>query len=195
MGLYQSGIRIKLFDPPPGTEEIFMEKWKDIVGYEGMYQVSDNGSVRSIDRIINGKIAHGKILATWFDRKGYEVVGLWKDGVRKNQRVHRLVAEAFLPNPKRFCEVNHKNESKSENAVSNLEWCDRLYNVHFGTGIARMAEYKKRPILQLSKNGEVLKRWDSISAASAELEVDDSCISKAAKGKARYIKGFIWKYA
>ena len=116
------------------------EVWKDIEGYEGYYQVSSIGRVRSVDRYVNhggksGKglsLKNGRILKPTLSGKGYPSVMLSKNSKPKRMLVHRLVAEAFIPNPYNYDEINHKSEVKTENFVENLEWCDRKYNNNYG---------------------------------------------------------------
>lgn len=106
------------------------ETWKPVKGYEGLYEVSDKGNVRSLNyRGLNGRV-HELVL---LDVKGYLKVNLWKDDEMKSHSVHRLVAEAFIPNPDGKPQVNHKDEVKSNNVVENLEWATSLENVNWGT--------------------------------------------------------------
>ena len=110
-----------------------IEVWKDIQGYEGLYQVSNFGNVRGLDRVIygngsykNGRFVKGGLLK---QRNGeYLRVNLNKDGVKKTERIHVLVANAFLPNPFNYSEINHIDGNKHNNNLSNLEWCSRSYN-------------------------------------------------------------------
>lgn len=120
------------------------EIWKDIKGYEGLYQVSNMGNVKSLDRIVNhntsktGKsLVKGTLLKFKKDKDGYLNVCLYNNGNRSYRRVHRLVAEAFVPNPKNFPLVNHKDEVKDNNCVDNLEWCTYQYNNTYGTRIEK----------------------------------------------------------
>ena len=111
--------------------------WKDIQGYEGHYQISNIGEVRSLDRDVihsNGSHFHykGRIMMSWINSSGYYEIRLSKNGKAKSFKVHRLVAIAFIPNPHEFPEVNHKNEIKTDNYVENLEWCTSEYNVNYG---------------------------------------------------------------
>ena len=106
--------------------ELKNEKWKDIAGYEGIYQVSDLGRVRSL------KFGRVKVLKGGKDRKGYLFVNLHRDGKQKTIKIHRLVAQAFIPNnDSSKTQINHKNEDKTENKVSNLEWCSAQYNLTY----------------------------------------------------------------
>lgn len=117
------------------------ETWKSVVGYEGLYEVSNLGNVRSVDRTLNckdGKIKHrkGHLLSPKTD-EGYFRVSLSKDGVKKLYKVHRLVAMAFIPNPDNLPVVNHKDEDKKNNKVENLEWCTVQYNSTYGSSVEK----------------------------------------------------------
>lgn len=109
-----------------------IEEWRKIVGYEGLYEVSSFGRVRSLDRFYY-RLHKGKFLSPTKDRYGYLTVTLNCNGKSKTIKIHRLVAQAFLPNPDNLPQVNHKDEVKSNNCVENLEWCDGKYNVNYGT--------------------------------------------------------------
>lgn len=127
-----------------------MEYWKSIKGYEGIYEISNTGKVKSLQReyensgSYSGKIKRKEIIIKQnVNRLGYHVVTLSKNGVRKFHIVYRLVAFAFLENPNSFKEVNHKDLNKSNNNVENLEWCDRKYNVnHFYYYSNKSSKYK-----------------------------------------------------
>lgn len=124
------------------------EIWKDIAGYEGLYQVSNLGRVRSLDRTIQYfrqgvlNIAHrkGKLMKQNYTSDGYFMIYLRKDNIDKYYAVHRLVAQAFIPNPDNLPYVNHKDEVKDNNCVDNLEWCTHTYNCNYGTAIERMRQ-------------------------------------------------------
>ena len=112
------------------TEEI----WRPIVGYEGLYEVSSYGRVRSLDRYDNkNHFRKGLIMKQNNDGRGYMSVILCLNGKIKKYLVHRLVAQAFIPNPDNLPEVNHKDENPENNSVTNLEWCDHSYNINYGT--------------------------------------------------------------
>ena len=111
-----------------------IEEWKSVVGYEGLYEVSSYGRVRSLDRYDRmNRFWKGRILNLCTDGGGYLFVALSSNGKEKNYLVHRMVAQAFIPNPDNLPEVNHKDEDKMNNSVDNLEWCDREYNINYGT--------------------------------------------------------------
>ena len=101
-----------------------MEEWKNVIGYEGLYEVSNKGNVRNVRR--------NTLLKLSKTNDGYIQVHLYKNGIRTGFKVHRLVAEGFLPNPNNLPEVNHKDENPINNSVNNLEWCDHKYNVNYG---------------------------------------------------------------
>ena len=124
-----------------------IEEWRNVLGYEGLYQVSNLGRVRSLSRFVGGgfcgeyKLICGKILKSFDNRNGYRQVTLHKDGERKNYYVHRLVATAFLPCPDECCVINHKDYNRSNNAADNLEWCTQAENVNYSA--VRMRKPKK----------------------------------------------------
>lgn len=116
------------------------EVWKDIKNYEGLYQISTYGRVKSFPR--KGALRKEKVLKPYKDGKNYYfVVGLHKDGKKQYKLIHRLVADAFIPNPNNLPIVNHKDENKENNNVDNLEWCTYKYNSNYGN--ARMLMSKK----------------------------------------------------
>lgn len=166
-----------------------MEIWKDIEGYEGLYQISNMGRIKSLG---NGSSNNSKekILKSSKDRGGYLRVDLYKNGKGKALTIHRLVAIAFLPNPDNLPEINHKDENPQNNCVSNLEWCNRSYNINYGT----RTEKTQKPILQFSKTGEFVRKWDGIREVERELGLSHSHISKCCKGKLKSVGGFKWCY-
>lgn len=125
-----------------------MEEWKDIVGYEGRYQVSNLGRVKSLKRKVGVKnrSTPEKILKEHLQKEGYYTVVLYKNGEPRRLSVHRIVAEAFLYNPNNYPVVNHKDENKGNNNVNNLEWCTVIYNMNYGTVGKRIAEKKRKRI-------------------------------------------------
>ena len=164
------------------------ENWKDIEEYEGLYQISDKGRIKSIgygkERILNLKR----------NTKGYLQVNLSKNGEHKWCLIHRLVALAFLSNPNNLPQVNHKDEDKTNNKVENLEWCDSKYNNNYGTKIQRQSEKISKPVLQYTKDGKFVKEWKSATYAGNILQFFSTYITKCCKGKCKSAYNFIWKY-
>lgn len=121
------------------------EVWKPVKYYEGLYEISNYGRVKSIERVIqdkNGKnkVVHEKYITQHDNGRGYLFVSLWKDNKTKKEYVHRLVAITFIPNPEKLPQVNHIDEDKQNNYVDNLEWCTCQYNNNYGTHIDRLIE-------------------------------------------------------
>lgn len=111
-----------------------MEEWKEIPGYEGLYEVSNQGNVRNVRR--------NTLLRLSKTNNGYKRVFLCKNGIKTGFQVHRLVAQSFIPNPLNLPQVNHKDEDKTNNNVDNLEWCSAKYNINFGTARIRSINTK-----------------------------------------------------
>lgn len=129
-----------------------MEQWLDINGYEGLYQVSNFGNVRSLPHVqcydyvgkgVRKRVSKGRQLLPTPTDKGYLCVTLYKHGERCTKLVHKLVAEAFIPNPLNLTQVNHKDENKINNVVTNLEWCTCKYNINYGSGNLRRSRTMK----------------------------------------------------
>lgn len=147
------------------------EIFKAIEGYEGLYEVSNLGNIKSLRKNI--------ILKPQKSNVGYLFVCLCKDGIQKNFTIHRLVAKAFLPNPNNFPEINHKDEIKTNNNVGNLEWCDHKYNLNYGNYNKNMSIIKSgkpsgwgKSISQYSKDGELIKIYNSMTEAAESIGKD-----------------------
>lgn len=166
------------------------EIWKPVLGFEGMYEVSNKGQVYSL---LKHKILKQEL------RSGYLYVNL-KHNIPK--RINRLVAEAFIPNPNNLPCVNHKDENKLNNFADNLEWCDVGYNTRYGKSIENMLESRKEksssnaetPVLQYSLDGTLIKEWHSFAEIKRELGFNIQNIHKVCQGKRKKAKGCIWKY-
>lgn len=166
------------------------EIWKDIEGYEGLYQVSNLGRVKSLNF---NHTNEEKILKPKKERKGYLRIGIYKNNIQKYYSVHRLVAEAFLSNTNNFPEVNHRDENKENNCVSNLEWCDKKYNCNYGTRNKRRVEKQSKQVFQLDLQGNFIKEWESTMECGRNGFIQ-SQISLCCNGKRNKHKGYIWKY-
>ena len=120
-----------------------IEEWRPIEGYEGLYEVSSYGRVRSLDKYDSmNRFLRGRILRLFTDGLGYLRAQLYSNSKRKSFLVHRLVAQAFIPNPDNLPQVNHRDENPSNDNVDNLEWCDGKYNVNYGTRIDRIRDIR-----------------------------------------------------
>ena len=128
-----------------------MEVWKDIPGYEGLYQVSSLGRVKSFPRP-GTHSQQEQIMKQTPDQKGYLRLWLCKGGKGKNVKIHRLVAEAFIPNENNLPQVNHKDENKGNNSVDNLEWCDNRYNAIYNDRMQKIARKLSRKVKCLETN-------------------------------------------
>ena len=165
------------------------EIWKDVIGFEGHYQVSNKGKVRSIK---NNKIKELKPYKE-IKRCGYLSVYLRLPGQKFTKKVHRLVAEAFIPNPNGFPEVNHIDENKENNCVENLEWCTGEYNLCYGTRLKRISESNKMKVAQYSLNGELLEVFNSQGEAAEKTNSTQGGISDCIRGRIKTHNGYVWK--
>lgn len=167
------------------------EVWRYVPGYEGLYMVSNKGRVKSLNYHRSGKerMLKGRKLPN-----GYLQVDLYKGGKMTKYTVHRLVAMAFIPNPKNLPEINHKDEDKSNNCVENLEWCTHQYNLNYGTRISRTVEKTGKPVIQRSLDGEFIREWKSMSEIYRQLGFKQGAISMCCSGKRKQCYGFIWRY-
>lgn len=186
------------------TEE--KEVWKDIPEYQDFYQISNFGRVRALQRTIlhkpsvkfpNGRkvVYKERELIPSTDNNGYLFIQLYKNGNFKSKRIHRLVAETFLPNPQNLEQVNHIDENKTNNCVNNLQWCSPKYNVNYGTGKYRKVR-NNIPVLQFSKQGEFIAEYNSATAATIALGIPQFYardILRVCRGVGKTVQGFIWK--
>ena len=156
---------------------------KDIKGYEGLYGITTEGNVYSYKR--------KRFLKPGVNQKGYLYVILCKDGKTKIYTIHRLVAEAYIPNTENLPQVNHRDENKTNNCLQNLEWCDASYNTNYGTRNEKVSNSKKIPILQFDLDGNFIREWSSATDVGKELQGN---ICNCLKGKLPSAYGFVWKY-
>lgn len=182
---------------------VISEEWKDIQGFEGFYQVSNLGHIRSVDRFVKShhgkRIAKGKMLSPSKSKQtGYSQIHLYKFGSVYRYNVHSLVAKAFIPqNGKPY--VNHKDGQKENNSADNLEWVTNAENHYHAVRIGANKNYgannyKARTVLQLDKDGNVVKKWECIKDAERVLGIHAPNILKCCNGKRKTTGGFIWKY-
>ena len=185
------------------------EIWKDIESFEGIYQISNFGRIKSFRRnksfcfiVVTQK---ERILKGWKNTEGYVCIRLWKDNVDIFKRVHRLVAEAFIPNPENKPNVNHIDGNKSNNHKDNLEWSTQSENVFhayntlnvqagFKTTAKEIANKKKIKIKQFTLENIFVKEWNSASDINKELGICRTAIVDCCKGLIRKSAGFKWEY-
>ena len=198
--------------PQINIDDLPGEKWRDINGYEGLYQISSLGRVKSIPR----QRSRGGILRQTFSGSGYLGVCLCKNGKRRSTQVHRLVAIHFIDNPDNLPEVNHKDEDKTNNEASNLEWATREYNENYGTAHERGTrnhdyakssiksaanhDYKaiglkrRKPVMQFGLGGELIQKWSGACEIEEALGFASSAISRACNKCGQYKTGVAYGY-
>lgn len=164
------------------------ETWKPVKDFEGLYEVSNYGEVKSYHHCKEGKLlSPGK-------SKGYLKVDLSKNGVRKSLKIHRLVYETFVGEIPPKWDVNHLDENKENNRVENLEACSHGDNMRWGTGIARMAAAQSKAVEAIDKvTGKVVYIFPSIAEAGRQ-GFHSGNITQCCRGKVKSHKGFIWRY-
>lgn len=170
------------------------EIWKDIEGFEGRYQISNLGNVKSLRY---GGRGEPKNLVPKVNNKGYEWVELFANGKKSYRQIHRLVAAAFIPNPNNEPVINHKDENIRNNCVDNLEWCDQGYNTRYSLNLhhrERSIRKHKRPIAQIDKNGNTVKIWDYSRQVEKEGNMSQWSILQCCAGKRKTAYGYTWHY-
>lgn len=171
-------------------------EWRPVVGYEGLYSVSNTGLVRSERR--------DRLLSLCVNQYGYLQTKLCCNGTTRTKLVHRLVATAFIENPESLPQINHIDECKINNRVTNLEWCTLEYNQVYGSVVKRrvgthvrknIAAKFSKPVVCCTKDGERLREYKSIRRAEAETGVYHKDISRCCRGRNKTAGGFKWAYA
>lgn len=164
------------------------EIWKDINGFEGLYKVSNLGRVKSIERKVWNpgrncyRVQKERVLINLIDDKLYHRVNLRNNGRSNQKLVHRLVAEAFIPNPLKLPQINHKDENPSNNNVNNLEWCDNKYNCNYGHHNENISKTQSIPVIQYTLSGEKIREWDSSREVEKELGFSNVNILRCCNG-------------
>ena len=167
-----------------------VEEWRDIKGYEGLYQVSNLGNVKTLAR----RRVRESILSPE-NNKGYLRVSLHKNNKHKHCFIHKLVAEHFIPNNNGLPEINHKDENPLNNCVDNLEWCTHKYNLLYGDRRKKVIEKERKAINQYTLDGFFIKTHYSMQSAARFINKNASAICMCCKGKQKYAYGYKWSYA
>lgn len=183
------------------------EEWRDIPGFEGLYQASTEGRIRSVERWIERADGYRNHIMPRImkvqknSNNDYLLVNLHKDKKLNKCLVHRLIALTFIPNPNNLPQVNHKDENPQNAKASNLEWCDCDYNVRYGTARQRHSEHIKnrpdmsKPVEQYSKDGVYITTYPSSVEAERQTGIWHQSIWQVMNGRGKTAGGFIWRYA
>lgn len=176
------------------------EVWESISGYKGLYEVSNLGRVRSVDRIVEGRngIVSGKILSFSDNGTGYKTVCLCKDNVKSTKYVHRLVAEAFIENPHKFTDINHKNEKRDDNVVPNLEWCTKEYNQNYNNCPLKrrlaLISIRGKGVCSYDEDGNLVKEYLCVSDVQNDGYIRRNVVM-CCQGKRRTCGGLFWSFS
>jgi hypothetical protein len=199
------------------TESLPNEEWRDVVGWEGLYQVSNLGRIKGLPKVTSfgcrTKSLSERILRPTISKRGYYVVSLSHCGKTRTLTIHRIIADAFIPNPENKRAIDHIDTNRLNNNLSNLRWCtDRENSNNPITLEKNRCNCKKmwvngvfdsrnnthyRKVAQYTRDGVLIKVWDSIKEASNQLGIDSSSISKVCLGvnpNRKTVGGYIWKH-
>lgn len=168
------------------------EIWKDVTGFEGLYQVSNFGNVKSFRKWQRASCPDEYILKHFINNKDYHQVMLYKDGIKKKFLVHRLVAQEFVPNPNNLPHVNHLDENKHNNSASNLEWCTPLANNCYGTAKFRKMRTIGYKVEQRLITGHLIATYESTSIAQEITGISRKEICACIRGDLSSAGGFVW---
>ena len=166
------------------------EIWKPIKDYEGIYEVSNLGRIKTLSRTINGRKMPEKIKKLDKTKQGYLRIELSKNKINKKYSVHRLVAQTFIDNANNYPCINHKDENKMNNNVDNLEWCTHLYNNLYNNKHKRNC----KKIKQLDENYNIINIFESINEASEETNIIRTEISNCLNKRQKTAGGYHWQY-
>lgn len=180
------------------------EIWKAVVGYEGLYEVSSYGRVRSLDRIVecvkNGKPhtfrVKGVVMKQCQRKDKYMSIVFWIHNKPKTFLIHRLVAEAFISNPDNLPMINHKDEDKTNNHVDNLEWCTSQYNLTYNNLHYRSKANRRKAVIQMTLDDKIVAEYEGAREAARQTGFGQGNISCACRGEIKYLNayGYHWKY-
>lgn len=172
------------------------EIWKDIKDYEGLYQVSNLGNIKRVQRkrYDRNQLLEEKIIKVIFPKnKWYPYFSLCKNGVAKNHYLHRVLAIAFIPNPNNYPCINHIDGNKQNNNLNNLEWCSFSHNNKEAHKL-KLNRGTAKTTLQFDKQGNFIKEWFSTRQAEKQLNIANGNVSACCIGNKKSAGGYIWKY-
>lgn len=178
------------------------EIWKDVVGYEGFYEVSNYGRIKSLSKKAKNKngyrITKEKIMKNVLKNNGYSAITLYKNKKSKTYLIHRLVAQAFINNPHDYPCINHKDENKLNNRIDNLEWCTPKYNNNYGLHNEKMKKTKQKKygkaVKQLTNDGEIIEIFCCIREANRKTNIGRKEIKKVCEKQYKKAGGYRWEY-
>lgn len=176
------------------------EEWKPIKGYENLYEISNYGRVRSLDRFVNCKkngkqLKRSKIIKPFKTKNGYYQVGLWKNNTKLNHYISIIVYSHFVGPIPEGMQVNHINEDKSDNRLSNLNLMTPKENINWGTRNKRVGKSNSRTVYQFSLNGDLIKEWQSAHEVERLTGFNHSLINAVCNNKYKTAYGYKWSYS
>jgi len=170
------------------------EEWRDVIGYEQIYMVSNQGRIWSKPRVNRGRLLGGYLMSVHVDKRNRCTVLLSNNRNKKLCIPARLVATAFIREPKEYEEVNHLDENPSNNRVENLEWCTHVYNCNYGTRIERIKEKQDMAVLQYSLKGDFIAEYASMHIAAEAIKAEAGHICDCCLGNRKWAYGYFWRY-
>lgn len=176
-----------------------MEIWKDIKNYENLYQVSNFGNIKSVDKFdCIGRNIKGKLLKQRLRKDGYLDINLTKNKKSKKYLIHTLVANCFLENKNNYKEINHKDENKTNNNVSNLEWCCRSYNINYGKANkkrhTKLLNKRGKKVVQLDLQNNVIQIYNSLREANRKTKINIAHLCECCQNKRITAGNYKWQY-
>lgn len=175
------------------------ENWKPVIGYEGLYEISNKGLIRSIDRVIQRNGAShrikGRILSIYTDNLGYQRITLSKEGKLHTMCIHKLVAEAFIPNPENKPCIDHIDTNPSNNCVDNLRWCTHSENMNNSVTLQHLKECRiTKPVLQYDLKDNFIAEYISGREAARQVNIQQASLVRCLQGTQKTAGGYKWRY-